>query len=187
VSLVVEEGAYEQVPSIGAEGRGLPVGGRHAALADGRESNGNGGGTNGGGDPPAAGSDSFWTPAPRSTVTALPPASLSQTADLDSGSLDSRVTTAELSAVGDAGDLGLPVRVRQASLAPQLREARKPEDSPPAREPRQASPEAARNTMAALQRGWELGRSSDGDLTPGVAPGAGAATEGGAATDGAGQ
>ncbi len=73
----------------------------------------------------------------------------------------------------------LPVRVRQANLAPQLRETTTPTSpftpeqasryvaapempaSPaishaPAGEP---SPEAARSTMAALQRGWERGRS----------------------------
>jgi signal transduction histidine kinase len=73
----------------------------------------------------------------------------------------------------------LPVRVRQANLAPQLREPTTPAQpfnpaqasryvaapempaSPatahaPAGEP---SPEAARSTMAALQRGWERGRT----------------------------
>jgi len=73
----------------------------------------------------------------------------------------------------------LPIRVRQANLAPQLREPNTPTPpftpeqasryvaapemsaSPanshaPAGEP---SPEAARSTMAALQRGWERGRS----------------------------
>jgi signal transduction histidine kinase len=234
VNLVVEEGAYEQVPPSGADGRALPVGGRHAALADGRGTNGdaaNGNGTNGSrprdnGGPSADGSDSFWTPAPRSIVTSLPPTnpapsrepaeaaprepaapgpvtalpggdeggwsgqvpwaqpvlSRSETNDLDADGLDARVTTTELGALGDLGELGLPIRVRQASLAPQLRDSRKAESSLPAREPRPASPEAARNTMAALQRGWELGRSGDADPPPA----AGAAPEGGA-TDGAGQ
>jgi len=59
-------------------------------------------------------------------------------------------------------DGGLPVRVPQASLAPQLRE---PDatgggisafDAPP------ASAEAVRNTMSSLQRGFELGRSATG-------------------------
>jgi signal transduction histidine kinase len=56
---------------------------------------------------------------------------------------------------------GLPRRVRQASLAPKLRgEARSAarvqddEDEPAAR-----SPEQARATMAAYQRGWSLGRT----------------------------
>jgi signal transduction histidine kinase len=104
-----------------------------------------------------------------------------------------RVTKSELS------ELGLPVRVRQASLAPQLRSTPprpaadanagmgffsgpaqaggngrlRPGDSavdpfaprlsaPPAGGDSGVplnSPEAARNTMSALQRGWQLGRS----------------------------
>ena len=58
-------------------------------------------------------------------------------------------------AAGDNCDL--PVRVRQASLAPQLREqhgagAERPETSA-------APAEAVRSTMSAMQRGWERGRS----------------------------
>ena len=101
-------------------------------------------------------------------------------------------------------ELGLPVRVRQASLAPQLRNSPPAPESPSApgsdagfgqdgfrrgriirpapggaapagaaaasgtpetpagplaSEPAPATPEAARNTMSALQRGWQLGRS----------------------------
>jgi signal transduction histidine kinase len=235
-SLVVEEGAYERVRSIGPEGRGLPQNGRPAALAEGRAGNGNGGNGNGGGPrdhdgSPGGGPGSFWTPAPRSTATALPPAESPEAAEaeaapgglapvtalpgrdedgwpgsqlpwaqpvfsgpdrgLDADGLDSGVTTAELRAlnelddlgdVGDLSELELPIRVRQASLAPQLRDTRKSADRP-APEPRQASPEAARNTMAALQRGWELGRSSDPDLPPDP----GDAAQGNGATDGAGQ
>jgi signal transduction histidine kinase len=55
--------------------------------------------------------------------------------------------------------MGLPVRVRQASLAPQLRDV-DPVAADAADEVASApSPEAARNTMTALQRGWERGRS----------------------------
>ena len=57
-------------------------------------------------------------------------------------------SVSDLSDTGELGKLGLPVRVRQASLAPQLRDARPASDSPPARAAQQASPEAARNTMA---------------------------------------
>ncbi len=87
---------------------------------------------------------------------------------------------------------GLPVRVRQANLAPQLRESASaashssaqqfvaapemPGDSaaaaqqsavsvppnPPVGDP---SPEAARNFMSALQRGWERGRSMAEQIT----------------------
>ena len=97
------------------------------------------------------------------------------------------VDAAQTAAAAELTELGLPVRVRQASLAPQLRDtspAGAPEPQPvsggfslptrrpsgsfePARaEPASpdaggalASPEAARNTMSALQRGWQLGRA----------------------------
>jgi signal transduction histidine kinase len=87
-------------------------------------------------------------------------------ADLGPAAADSRVITADLADLGDLadpGNLGLPVRVRQASLAPQLRDTTRGEDSPLPSEPRQASPEAARNTMAAMQRGWERGRAGTTD------------------------
>jgi signal transduction histidine kinase len=51
---------------------------------------------------------------------------------------------------------GLPVRVRQASLAPQLREGT---GSGGGTYGAAASAEAVRSTMSAMQRGWELGRS----------------------------
>jgi hypothetical protein len=79
--------------------------------------------------------------------------------------------TAEESAGADLGD-GLPRRVRQASLAPQLRETpARPGPSadlgvlaePPPTEwsaaERERSPEETRVTMSAIQRGWERGRS----------------------------
>ena len=79
--------------------------------------------------------------------------------------------------------LGMPVRVRQASLAPQLRRSqgpRTPPAAPAAGSPPPRSPDQARNLMAALQRGWEHGRTDDlddpaGDLGgwPGGTPGAG--------------
>jgi hypothetical protein len=113
----------------------------------------------------------------------------------------------------DVSELGLPVRVRQANLAPQLRNSPPP---PPAETgfgtgfysgatagsgtarlrpgdsaidpfaPRRpapraaadsgshlASPEAARSTMSALQRGWQLGRSEAGPGAGNTAPPAG--------------
>jgi signal transduction histidine kinase len=71
---------------------------------------------------------------------------------------EGRISTEELA------ELGLPVRVRQASLAPQLRDSRAAPVPPPApaAEPESGSPEAARSTMSALQRGWQLGRAQAG-------------------------
>lgn len=81
---------------------------------------------------------------------------------------------------------GLPMRVRQASLAPQLLQqpaavsADQSAASPA--EPAGPSPEAARSTFAALQRGWERGRSESGETDPG--PAEANAREPGQGTDG---
>jgi len=71
---------------------------------------------------------------------------------------EGRISSEELA------ELGLPVRVRQASLAPQLRDGGSAPVPPPASDdaPGTGSPEAARSTMSALQRGWQLGRAEVG-------------------------
>ena len=70
----------------------------------------------------------------------------------------------------------LPVRVRQASLAPELRQPGGGDTGTfeavtPASEP--TSADAVRSTMSAIQRGWELGRSAaaeaPGEPDPGTA------------------
>ncbi len=65
---------------------------------------------------------------------------------------------------------GLPVRVRQASLAPQLRD--QDATGPGAFEAPPVSAEAARSSLSALQRGWELGRSETDEpsASSGAAP-----------------
>jgi signal transduction histidine kinase len=76
---------------------------------------------------------------------------------------------------GDDDLKGLPRRVRQASLAPQLR------DSPPPRKTTVASsglsggapgpsPAEIRQTMSALQRGWQEGRSQTASPPPPIPP-----------------
>jgi signal transduction histidine kinase len=75
------------------------------------------------------------------------------------GGADPRTDTAELAS------LGLPVRVRQASLAPQLRRGGPGADGGD-RVATSPSPEAARSIMTALQRGWERGRYVSGSVTP---------------------
>ena len=57
-------------------------------------------------------------------------------------------------AIGDDGEL--PVRVRQANLAPELRNGNPANVGPAAAA---TSAEEVRDTMSAIQRGWELGRS----------------------------
>jgi len=70
---------------------------------------------------------------------------------------------------------GLPVRVRQANLAPQLREQKStplpqqyvaaPDMPAEQSAGAETSPEAARSFMSALQRGWERGRSMAEQMT----------------------
>jgi len=70
--------------------------------------------------------------------------------------------------------LGMPIRVPQASLAPQLRPgrdaARPAEDQTP--EVTTRSPEATRNMLSLMQQGWRRGREDDLD-DPEGAPGNG--------------
>ncbi|MGW7055834.1 sensor histidine kinase [Streptomyces sp. NPDC054887] len=83
---------------------------------------------------------------------------------------------------GEAKDLplgGLPRRVRQANLAPQLREtsAVRPEpvdDVPATEQDTRREAEQARSRMASLQRGWQRGRRQNAEDEPGpggTAPG----------------
>jgi signal transduction histidine kinase len=71
-----------------------------------------------------------------------------------------RISAAELN------EMGLPVRVRRASMAPQLRDSGSPAADADDSVPSAPSPEAARSTMTALQRGWERGRYISGTVTP---------------------
>jgi signal transduction histidine kinase len=108
-----------------------------------------------------------------------------QSGDRQSGD---RLTGDKGPTTADLGELGLPVRVRQASLAPQLRDKPPTEESgfvsggfslpgrrSPSAEPGTAfpddtgrpdpalpptSPEAARDMVSAMQRGWQLGRAA---------------------------
>lgn len=57
-----------------------------------------------------------------------------------------------------AGPDGLPRRVRQANLAPQLRGAPAPAAGPPAADEDERDADEVRSRMASLQRGWQRGR-----------------------------
>jgi hypothetical protein len=67
---------------------------------------------------------------------------------------------------------GLPRRVRQASLAPQLRSSTGGTDGP-AGVPQAAapSPTDVRNTLSAMQRGWQQGRTQSQQETEGSVDG----------------
>jgi Nitrate and nitrite sensing len=83
------------------------------------------------------------------------------------GEPDTDGSTAPLTGVSGLTEEGLPQRIRQASLAPQLcgsgPEARVATGSGADEFP---SPEQVRGTMTAIQRGWERGRSVAGDEPP---------------------
>jgi signal transduction histidine kinase len=62
--------------------------------------------------------------------------------------------------------LGMPIRVPQASMAPQLRDRRQAGRGVAAREEAgvdDRAPEAVRDMMAQMQQGWKLGRADDLD------------------------
>jgi signal transduction histidine kinase len=114
--------------------------------------------------PAAAQADSVFTPRRRQPTTV--PGTVftlgggEPSNNPDGPEADSRVTTADLTA------MGLPVRVRQASLAPQLRDGGPRAADADESTPSPPSPEVARSTMTALQRGWERGRYITGTVTP---------------------
>jgi signal transduction histidine kinase len=85
---------------------------------------------------------------------------------------------------GDFGGAGLPRRVRQTSLAPQLR-SRAAEQAPaPGGDFWARSPEDTRSTMSAIQQGWERGRSAVDARPAGTALGAGTGADAAEASDG---
>ncbi len=148
INLVVPEGAYDRDSVAGSpDDRGFRLTGRHAARADDVAAPAMAGprpsaqsAVAAPPEPDAAAGDSIW-PEPPGPLAEDP------------------ANTADLS------ELDLPRRVRQASLAPQLRDggdaglaADGPADDAdgPADD---RSPEEARATIAALQQGWQRGRS----------------------------
>ena len=85
--------------------------------------------------------------------------------------------------VSDGTHRGLPRRVKQASLAPQLRNrAAPPSAAQSAGAPAGRAPEDTRTMMSALQLGWQHGRVDDLDFPdddwPGGTPGAADGNEG---------
>jgi hypothetical protein len=75
-------------------------------------------------------------------------------------------------ATGAPGTGALPRRVRQANLAPQLRQAQAPQAPTPA-DPADRDADEVRSRMASLQRGWQRGRvenAAGDDAHSGTAP-----------------
>jgi signal transduction histidine kinase len=65
----------------------------------------------------------------------------------------------------DASHLGMPIRVPQSNLAPQLRPAQVAAPTP-TREVTPRSPQANRDLMTLMQEGWQRGRTDDLEDTP---------------------
>jgi signal transduction histidine kinase len=118
--------------------------------------------------PPGASADSGWWA--RSTLASRQAADSIQAGQAMAGATE-LVSGSEAGPVANQPGGGLPVRVRQAALAPQLRD-RDATDSGPLQAP--ASAEAFRSTMSAMQSGWERARSAaatpSADAGPGTAP-----------------
>ncbi|MFJ4370012.1 nitrate- and nitrite sensing domain-containing protein [Streptomyces chartreusis] len=117
------------------------------------------------GEPPARGRGEQPEPPalPRRTHR---PAIASSSAD------DSAPNPAGAQSPTGSGTGALPRRVRQANLAPQLRQgpARRTEDKP---EPVERDADEVRSRMASLQRGWQRGRTENAagdDAHSGTAP-----------------
>ncbi|HUK71209.1 MAG TPA: nitrate- and nitrite sensing domain-containing protein [Streptosporangiaceae bacterium] len=77
----------------------------------------------------------------------------SEISEISDGPKDSAATA-------DLTELGLPRRIRQANLAPEIRDTGPRHIVGTDSEPGLRSPEEARATMTAIQRGWERGRSA---------------------------
>ncbi|MFF4468840.1 nitrate- and nitrite sensing domain-containing protein [Streptomyces sp. NPDC001599] len=139
------------------------------------------GARNGADEPPAAGPDRAEPPAASRTradeLPALPARrrgdrATDRTTDPTEGPTTGRgggVPTAREDAAPPSADAGaLPRRVRQASLAPQLRQSPEPaaEDRS---DPADRDADEVRSRMASLQRGWQRGRKENatGDDPPG--------------------
>ena len=179
-NLVVPEGSHAKDPAAPALTDGaLRFKGRHAALGwttDGE------GGSEASPAPVPAGAAASWAasmipatrdPADTADLGAMPLGtpvlpepglSLSGTelpaGPLGTGPLGTGGPASGGPGAGDFGEGGLPRRVRQASLAAQLRDATA-EVAPvqPAEDFWTRSPEETRSTVTAIQQGWERGRS----------------------------
>ncbi|MEP7023106.1 MAG: nitrate- and nitrite sensing domain-containing protein, partial [Actinomycetota bacterium] len=173
INLVVPEGSFEDDPASIASERMTHRTGRHVARVDEQPSSGFGGSAPASRTPYSpvpsqarylADTSPGWSPEPE------PRRSDSLTLDRDpavngSSGLLTQDPAPDLSAnTADLGD-GLPRRIRQANMVPQLRESAPTSGMTPASTPADdlavddRSPEEVRATMSAIQQGWQLGRS----------------------------
>ncbi|MDG4866362.1 histidine kinase, partial [Streptomyces sp. T-3] len=100
-------------------------------------------------------------PVPTSQATSQ----AATTADFTRGdSRDQGATSAAAPGI-DIPTANLPRRVRQASLAPQLKDAQEREPVR-AEAPEERDADEVRSRMASLQRGWQRGRRDNGEVLP---------------------
>jgi signal transduction histidine kinase len=121
--------------------------------------------------PPGASADSGWWT--RSTLASRQAADSIQAGQAVAGATE-LVSGSAAGPVAGQPDGALPVRVRQAALAPQLRD-RDATDNGALQAP--ASAEAFRSTMSAMQSGWERARSAAGTPSADAGPDAAASAE----------
>jgi hypothetical protein len=121
--------------------------------------------------PPRAAREVTMPPAPARQVTVPPPATVSPDrngkhagAQAPSAATPPDTPRPEGAAAG-LTENGLPQRIRQMSLAPQLRNSAAP-PPPAAAAASSRSPEKARSVMSAFRQGWRLGLSENGKEDP---------------------
>jgi signal transduction histidine kinase len=86
---------------------------------------------------------------------------------------EGRSPGAASAALSSGNHLGMPIRVPQASMAPQLRVRRHADGAPEGREEPgvdERAPEATRDMLALMQEGWKRGRVDDLDDPEGTPP-----------------
>ncbi|MFI8305958.1 nitrate- and nitrite sensing domain-containing protein [Streptomyces sp. NPDC085927] len=157
----------EKPPPLPARRRGAASRPRIGARADERPANQapHGSARDDGPPAPAAGDPQGGSGHPTSAPDARrEPSAAGPAAEPDSGS------TPQSTGAGPADTASLPRRVRQASLAPQLKRS-VPRRDEERSQPVERDAEEVRSRMASLQRGWQRGREENaaGDEAPGGA------------------
>ena len=177
LSLIVPEGTYEPDSAAGSpHAAAIQLTGRHAARA---------------GDPAEAAMAGVSAAGAYAEAAAGAPApDAADAADAAAGQPPGQAgdsswfglagtATEDPASTADLGEL-LPRRVRQASLAPQLRTSAPGTDAAPGGQPAgdempgDRSPEQARATIAAIQQGWQRGRLAADAARPDAGPAAAA-------------
>jgi signal transduction histidine kinase len=185
VGLVVPEGTYDHDPSASTvDQRAIQLTGRHAARdeeTDGPAStspftpivtppatNGWAGADHGLAYPAEPGPLSYaeegsslaYPAEPGPLSFAEETGSLAYPEEADDWSVTGLTRPEDPASTDDLDEPGLPRRIRQASLAPQLRDSNgRMETGPDSGLAEARSPEEARATVSAIQQGWQRGRS----------------------------